>query len=1140
MEYGEAPDAVGQESELITNITSGRPSYLQFDTNLADEEPNFYQMVGNLIGYHFTLVQATVPKTITANVAFPLSFTWYNDGVAPLTLSGAAPCSVAVAILDANNNLVQRQWLPTSNPKSWMPGVPVTETFFNVSFSSVPTGYKLAVGLFLNQTDANPAYRLANQGRTVTGWYIISGSTTQPVATWTSASGGSWQTVGNWTGSGYTNGIDATADFSTLNLTSNAMVTLDGNVTVGMLLFGDTTSSHNWTIASGTGGALTLWAKNGMTSITVNNQTTTISAPLVNYVGFSKNGAGTLALTNTEPFYGNVNINGGVLDLTQGMLYGGDNTVSTITVCTGAVLQLAGNGAFGWGANPGIGNLDVGATRLVINGGTINFTGNSATGGGRDFTIGAIGATFQSSQSGGALTIGGGYTGVVADNSSLTLAGNGAGGAVFQSNISGTGSLIKTGSSIWMLTGSNNYTGPTTVNAGTLAMSQSNSSSFLAVASGATLALGGAGGSPGPLILSGTLALGGGSKLSFVLGSSASDSIQITGAYSAPGGTVSINLSSNQGGLSAGTYNLITGAAGIIAGSFAVGSAPTGYGYALSASNGTLSLTVTASATQPTGLTATGGNGSVSLSWAAASGAVSYNVKRSPTSGGGFVTIASGVTATTYTDYSVSNGTSYYYVVSSVNGAGESTNSTQAGAMPVNQVALPSPWTKVDVGNVGTTGTSYYDGGSTFVVKGAGRGLRTTADAFQFAYVTTTSTSFSVVARVTTAPTGSSQVGVMMRSGTSAGAAMVAVMLDPNAGSYRARLGSRTSTGGSMAWASAASTGLAIPQWLKLTRAGNVYTGQVSSDGQTWTTVSSVNSAIIGSGSTAYCGLAVSSSNTGSLATETFDNVSFPGWVAPPGTPSGLTATAASQTQINLNWSAVSGATGYQVLRSSSWGGIYTQIGTPATASYSDTGLSAGSAWYYMVRATSGSGTSGNSTVATTATLAAVPAGLTATAGNGQVALSWSASSGATGYNVKRSTVSGSSYVTIAGNTAATSYTDTGVTNWTTYYYAVSALNAGGEGANSLQAAAQPQSLPISAAEKNASSSISLSGSNTSLTLKSSVTGHTYQLQIIDSLTSGTWTNYGLPQPGTGGNLIFAAPYDNTVPRRFYRLQISQ
>ena len=80
---------------------------------------------------------------------------------------------------------------------------------------------------------------------------------------------------------------------------------------------------------------------------------------------------------------------------------------------------------------------------------------------------------------------------------------------------------------------------------------------------------------------------------------------------------------------------------------------------------------------------------------------------------------------------------------------------------------------------------------------------------------------------------------------------------------------------------------------------------------------------------------------------------------------------------------------------------------------------------------------------------------MTATAGNGQVGLSWSASSGATSYNVKRSTTSGGPYTTIASPTT-TSYTNTGLTNGTTYYYVVSAVNTAGESANSSQVSATP------------------------------------------------------------------------------------
>ncbi|MBO9598336.1 MAG: glycoside hydrolase family 6 protein [Cohnella sp.] len=86
----------------------------------------------------------------------------------------------------------------------------------------------------------------------------------------------------------------------------------------------------------------------------------------------------------------------------------------------------------------------------------------------------------------------------------------------------------------------------------------------------------------------------------------------------------------------------------------------------------------------------------------------------------------------------------------------------------------------------------------------------------------------------------------------------------------------------------------------------------------------------------------------------------------------------------------------------------------------------------------------------------AAPTGLTATAGNAQAALSWTASSGATSYTVKRATTSGGPYTTVATGVTATSYTNTGLTNGTTYYYVVSASNSAGESANSAQASATP------------------------------------------------------------------------------------
>lgn len=83
----------------------------------------------------------------------------------------------------------------------------------------------------------------------------------------------------------------------------------------------------------------------------------------------------------------------------------------------------------------------------------------------------------------------------------------------------------------------------------------------------------------------------------------------------------------------------------------------------------------------PSSLTATGGSGVVSLNWPTVSGASSYNVKSSTSSGGPF-TIEASPTNNNYTDTSVTSGTTYYYVVSAMNLSGESPNSIVAAATP--------------------------------------------------------------------------------------------------------------------------------------------------------------------------------------------------------------------------------------------------------------------------------------------------------------------------------------------------------------------------------------------------------------------------------------------------------------------------
>jgi hypothetical protein len=89
----------------------------------------------------------------------------------------------------------------------------------------------------------------------------------------------------------------------------------------------------------------------------------------------------------------------------------------------------------------------------------------------------------------------------------------------------------------------------------------------------------------------------------------------------------------------------------------------------------------------PTGLAATAGNNQVNLAWNASAGADSYNVKRATVSGGPYTTMATDVTGTSFVDNTAVNGTTYFYVVTAVNTAGESVNSNEASATP--QPATP-------------------------------------------------------------------------------------------------------------------------------------------------------------------------------------------------------------------------------------------------------------------------------------------------------------------------------------------------------------------------------------------------------------------------------------------------------------------
>jgi len=82
-----------------------------------------------------------------------------------------------------------------------------------------------------------------------------------------------------------------------------------------------------------------------------------------------------------------------------------------------------------------------------------------------------------------------------------------------------------------------------------------------------------------------------------------------------------------------------------------------------------------------------------------------------------------------------------------------------------------------------------------------------------------------------------------------------------------------------------------------------------------------------------------------------------------------------------------------------------------------------------------------------------------------QINLSWTGSTGATGYAVKRSTSAGGPYTKVATGVPATSYSDTGLTAATLYYYVVSATNSGGESLNSTEASATTKAAACTAGQ---------------------------------------------------------------------------
>jgi fibronectin type 3 domain-containing protein len=188
--------------------------------------------------------------------------------------------------------------------------------------------------------------------------------------------------------------------------------------------------------------------------------------------------------------------------------------------------------------------------------------------------------------------------------------------------------------------------------------------------------------------------------------------------------------------------------------------------------------------------------------------------------------------------------------------------------------------------------------------------------------------------------------------------------------------------------------------------------------------------------------------------------------LAPPSAPSSVTATGMNTTQVAVSWAP--GPSGmsiqsYQIFRGTSPSSLV-QVAVRATTAYTDTALTPGTTYYYAIQETdTGANISPLSTVVAAITLAppSAPSNVTATANsNKRITVSWTAGTSGLSvisFQIYRGVTPSS--LTLAAPRTTTSYTDTTVTPNTTYYYAITETDAGGN--------VSPMSSPVSVTTPN-------------------------------------------------------------------------
>lgn len=395
----------------------------------------------------------------------------------------------------------------------------------------------------------------------------------------------------------------------------------------------------------------------------------------------------------------------------------------------------------------------------------------------------------------------------------------------------------------------------------------------------------------------------------------------------------------------------------------------------------------------PGNLTAQAGDGQVALAWDAADGADTYNIYRGAATGGEGVTpIQTGVTVTSYTDSTVTNGTEYFYKVSAVNEVGESARSNEDSATPQAIAFIISGNGTVDEGAVYTLSMSSSFPSGMFSSKTINWGDDTTDT------VNAAATSATHVF-----PNGPYAFPVQVSveaNGVSHDSNVVEVtirMFSPEvtaSGNASVVSGSAYTLNLSAVYPSGDADNDQIRQWV-------IDWG----DGSDWQMADGTTSSVSHTFAPGVATPVVYATATDDDLTYAADplTVNVTGVTAPQ-SPANLTATAYSSTQIDLSWSDPNGdATGFTIERSNDAGQNWQTVATVAgeQTTYSDTGLNPATNYSYRVTSANDAGSSNSSSPTNNSTSGSAPS-LSADTSGSQMILTWGqGGAGVTGYELE-------------------------------------------------------------------------------------------------------------------------------------------